>query len=111
MSKQCGFVGLFIGKKKTEETAHKYTKCCHDGKVRLPAFAVALELLKALLTENSPSLRWERKLYHYMKLDHTVTVYMVKCTTEFPSCMQVTNIKKVTDSFIYLTPVRQQINA
>ncbi|GBN87761.1 hypothetical protein AVEN_132969-1 [Araneus ventricosus] len=84
MSKQCGFCGAVYWKKE-KNTAPMYTKCCHDGKVQLPAFPVALELLKALLTENSTSLRWERKLNHYMKLDHTVTVYMVKCATEFPS--------------------------
>ncbi|GBL73408.1 hypothetical protein AVEN_159419-1 [Araneus ventricosus] len=47
------FVGLFIGRKR-KNTAHKYTKCCHDGKVQLLAFPDAPELLKALLTENSP---------------------------------------------------------
>ncbi|GBM69662.1 hypothetical protein AVEN_124444-1 [Araneus ventricosus] len=83
MSEQCGFCGAVYWKK-VKNTAHKYTKCCHDGKVQLPAIPDAPELLKALLTENSPSLRWECKLNHYLELDHTVTVYMVKCSTEFP---------------------------
>ncbi|GBO02818.1 hypothetical protein AVEN_171026-1 [Araneus ventricosus] len=85
------FVGQFIGRKR-KNTAHKYTNCCHDGKVQLPAFPDAPELLKALLSENSPdakiidsdfgntilplhSLRWERKLNHHVELGHTVTFY------------------------------------
>ncbi|GBM19765.1 hypothetical protein AVEN_59445-1 [Araneus ventricosus] len=127
MSEQCGFCGAVYWKEE-KNTAHKYTKCCHDGKVQLPAFPDAPELLKVLLTEIHLMLkiidsefgntilplhshRWEHKLNHHVELGHTVTVYMVKCTTEFPPCMQVTNIKKVTDNFIYLTPVRQQRNA
>ncbi|GBL72654.1 hypothetical protein AVEN_178961-1 [Araneus ventricosus] len=53
MSEQCGFCGAVYWKE-DKNTAHKYTKCCHDGKVQLPTFPDAPELLKALLTENSP---------------------------------------------------------
>ncbi|GBM63962.1 hypothetical protein AVEN_17548-1 [Araneus ventricosus] len=84
MSEQRGFCGSVYWKEE-KNTAHKYTKCCLVGKVQLPAFPDVPELFKAMLTENSPSLRWERKLNHYLELDHTVTVYMVKCTTEIPS--------------------------
>ncbi|GBN23436.1 hypothetical protein AVEN_118180-1 [Araneus ventricosus] len=52
MSEQCGFCGAVYWKEE-KNTAHKYTKCCHDGKVQLPAFPDAPELLKVLLTENS----------------------------------------------------------
>ncbi|GBL83774.1 hypothetical protein AVEN_132666-1 [Araneus ventricosus] len=47
MSEQCGFCGAVYWKEE-KNTAHKYTKCCHDGKVQLPAF---------LLTENSPDAK------------------------------------------------------
>ncbi|GBN28718.1 hypothetical protein AVEN_221428-1 [Araneus ventricosus] len=40
-----------------ENTAHKYTKCCHDGKVQLPAFPDAPDPLKAKVTENSPDAK------------------------------------------------------
>ncbi|GBL84543.1 hypothetical protein AVEN_117273-1 [Araneus ventricosus] len=53
MSEQCGFCGAVYWKEE-KNTAHKYTKCCHDGKVQLPTFPDAPELLKSLLTENSP---------------------------------------------------------
>ncbi|GBO43214.1 hypothetical protein AVEN_256993-1 [Araneus ventricosus] len=49
MSEQCGFCGAVYWKEE-KNTAHKYTKCCHNGKVQLPAFPDAPELLKALLT-------------------------------------------------------------
>ncbi|GBN69016.1 hypothetical protein AVEN_77860-1 [Araneus ventricosus] len=47
MSEQCGFCGAVYWKEE-KNTAHKYTKCCHDGKVQLPAFP---------LTENSPDAK------------------------------------------------------
>ncbi|GBM36466.1 hypothetical protein AVEN_234842-1 [Araneus ventricosus] len=53
MSEQCVFCGVVYWKK-LKNTAHKYTKRCHDGKVQLPVFSDVLEPLKALLTENSP---------------------------------------------------------
>ncbi|GBO40804.1 hypothetical protein AVEN_212029-1, partial [Araneus ventricosus] len=56
MSEQCGFCGAVYWKEE-KNTAHKYTKCCHDGKVQLPAFPDAPELLKVLLTENSPDAK------------------------------------------------------
>ncbi|GBO11597.1 hypothetical protein AVEN_7090-1 [Araneus ventricosus] len=56
MSEQCGFCGAVYWKEE-KNTAHKYTKCCQDGKVQLPAFPDAPELLKALLTENSPDAK------------------------------------------------------
>ncbi|GBO39651.1 hypothetical protein AVEN_11049-1 [Araneus ventricosus] len=56
MSEHCGFCGAVYWKEE-KNAAHKYTKCCHDGKVQLPAFPDALELLKALLTENSPDAK------------------------------------------------------
>ncbi|GBN03199.1 hypothetical protein AVEN_136525-1, partial [Araneus ventricosus] len=56
MSEQCGFCGVVYWKEE-KNTAHKYTKCCHDGKVQLPAFPDAPELLKVLLTENSPDAK------------------------------------------------------
>ncbi|GBN98777.1 hypothetical protein AVEN_103969-1 [Araneus ventricosus] len=37
MSEQCGFCGAVYWKEE-KNTAYKYTKCCHDGKVQLPAF-------------------------------------------------------------------------
>ncbi|GBN91574.1 hypothetical protein AVEN_126972-1 [Araneus ventricosus] len=42
-----GFCGAVYWKEE-KNTAHKYTKCCHDGKVQLPAFP---------LTENSPDAK------------------------------------------------------
>ncbi|GBM67404.1 hypothetical protein AVEN_188003-1 [Araneus ventricosus] len=51
MSEQCGFCGSVYWKEE-KNTAHKYTKCCHDGKVQLPAFP---------LTENSPDAKNYRK--------------------------------------------------
>ncbi|GBN05136.1 hypothetical protein AVEN_123239-1 [Araneus ventricosus] len=56
MSEQCGFCGAVYWKEE-KNTAHKYTKCCHDGKVQLPAFPDAPELLKAFLTENPPDAK------------------------------------------------------
>ncbi|GBM69330.1 hypothetical protein AVEN_155754-1 [Araneus ventricosus] len=56
MSEQCGFCGAVYWKEE-KNTAHKYTKCCHDGNVQLPAFPDAPELLKVLLTENSPDAK------------------------------------------------------
>ncbi|GBM42692.1 hypothetical protein AVEN_219144-1 [Araneus ventricosus] len=47
MSEQCGFCGAVYWKE-AKNTAHKYTKCCHDGKVQLLAFP---------LTENSPDAK------------------------------------------------------
>ncbi|GBN87992.1 hypothetical protein AVEN_107373-1 [Araneus ventricosus] len=47
MSEQCGFCGAVYWKEE-KNTAHKYTKCCHDGKVQLPAFP---------LPENSPDAK------------------------------------------------------
>ncbi|GBM42718.1 hypothetical protein AVEN_219163-1 [Araneus ventricosus] len=47
MSEQCGFCGAVYWKAE-KNTAHKSTKCCHDGKVQLPAFPV---------TENSPDAK------------------------------------------------------
>ncbi|GBM02783.1 hypothetical protein AVEN_10172-1, partial [Araneus ventricosus] len=55
MSEQCGFCGDVYWKEE-KNTAHKYKKY-HDGKVQLPAFPDALELLKILLTENSPDAK------------------------------------------------------
>ncbi|GBN57351.1 hypothetical protein AVEN_247316-1 [Araneus ventricosus] len=124
MSEQSGFCGAVYWKKE-KNIAHKYTKCCHDGKVQLPAFPDAPELLKALLTENSPdakmidsdfgntilplhSLRWERILNHHVELGHTVTVYMVKCTNHRVSPLYASDQRKES---LYLTPVRQQRNA
>ncbi|GBM06012.1 hypothetical protein AVEN_49401-1 [Araneus ventricosus] len=38
-------------------SSKKYTKCCHDGKVRLPNLAETPDLLKELLTNNSLQAR------------------------------------------------------
>ncbi|GBM15753.1 hypothetical protein AVEN_262919-1 [Araneus ventricosus] len=38
-------------------SSNKYTKCCRDGKVRLPNLAEAPDLLKELLTNNSLEAR------------------------------------------------------
>ncbi|GBO40345.1 hypothetical protein AVEN_174635-1 [Araneus ventricosus] len=38
-------------------SSNKYTKCCHDGKVRLPNLAETPYLLKELLTNNSLEAR------------------------------------------------------
>ncbi|GBM79862.1 hypothetical protein AVEN_40382-1 [Araneus ventricosus] len=118
MSEQCGFCGAVYWKEE-KNTAHKYTKCCHDGKVQLPAFP---------LTENSP----DAKNYRQRIRDCNSALAFASMGAEIKPprgtgpycyrlhgqvyhrvspCMQVTNIKKVTDSFIYLTPVRQQRNA
>ncbi|GBO37931.1 hypothetical protein AVEN_55434-1 [Araneus ventricosus] len=48
MSEQCGFCGAVYWKEE-KNTAHKYTKCCHDGKVQLPAFPDAPELIESKL--------------------------------------------------------------
>ncbi|GBN82679.1 hypothetical protein AVEN_103253-1 [Araneus ventricosus] len=47
------FVGLFIGRKRKILPISTQ----NDGKVQLPAFPDAPELLKALLTENSPDAK------------------------------------------------------
>ncbi|GBN14258.1 hypothetical protein AVEN_174904-1 [Araneus ventricosus] len=65
MSEQGGFSGAVYWKEE-KNTAHKYTKCCHDGKVQLPAFPDAPELLKALLTENSPDAKnYQQRIREY----------------------------------------------
>ncbi|GBM87274.1 hypothetical protein AVEN_184808-1 [Araneus ventricosus] len=127
MSEQCGFCGAVYWKEE-KNTAHKYTKCCHDGKVQLPAFPDTPELLKVLLTENSPDAKnYRQRIREY---NSAFAVASMRAQIKPPrgtgpycyrlhgqvyhrvsSCMQVTNIKKVTDNFIYLTPVRQQRNA
>lgn len=56
MSEVCVFCGALYWKEE-KNTAHKYTKCCHDGKVDLPAFPDAPELLKKFLTENLPDVK------------------------------------------------------
>ncbi|GBM23212.1 hypothetical protein AVEN_159890-1 [Araneus ventricosus] len=38
-------------------SSNKYTKCCHDGKARLPNLADTPDLLKELLTNNSLEAR------------------------------------------------------
>ncbi|GBL81581.1 hypothetical protein AVEN_93383-1 [Araneus ventricosus] len=38
-------------------SSNKYTKCCHDGKVRLPNLAETPDLLKELLNNNSLEAR------------------------------------------------------
>ncbi|GBN79933.1 hypothetical protein AVEN_236474-1 [Araneus ventricosus] len=38
-------------------SSNKYTKCCHDGKVRLPNLAETPDLLKELLTNNPLEVR------------------------------------------------------
>ncbi|GBN58746.1 hypothetical protein AVEN_17016-1 [Araneus ventricosus] len=48
MSEQCGFCGAVYWKEE-KNTAHKYTKCFHDGKVQLPAFPDAPELIESKL--------------------------------------------------------------
>ncbi|GBN95692.1 hypothetical protein AVEN_35179-1 [Araneus ventricosus] len=126
MSEQCVFCGAVYWREE-KNTAHKYTKCCNDGKVQLPAFPDAPELLKALLTENSPDAKnYRQRIQEYnsalafasmgaqIKLPRGTGPYCYRLHGQvyhrvYP-CMQVTNIKKVTDSFIYFTPVRQQRN-
>ncbi|GBL89911.1 hypothetical protein AVEN_178339-1 [Araneus ventricosus] len=127
MSEQCGFCGAIYWKEE-KNTAHKYTKCCHDGKVQLPAFPDVPELLKTLLTENSPDAKnYRQRIREYnsafafasmgaqIKPPRGTGPYCYRLHGQVyhrvSPCMQVTNIKKVTDSFIYLTPVRQQRNA
>ncbi|GBO05696.1 hypothetical protein AVEN_195053-1 [Araneus ventricosus] len=121
MSEQCGFCGAVYWKE-------EYTKCCHDGKVQLPAFPDAPELLKALLTENSPDAKnYRQRIREYnsafafasmgaqIKPPRGIGPYCYRLHGQVyhrvSPRMQVTNIKKVTHSFMYLTPVRQQRNA
>ncbi|GBM22544.1 hypothetical protein AVEN_183976-1 [Araneus ventricosus] len=56
MSEQCGFCGAVYWQKE-KNTAHKNTNCCNDGKVQIQAFPDAPELLKSLLTDNSPDAK------------------------------------------------------
>ncbi|GBM87674.1 hypothetical protein AVEN_212456-1 [Araneus ventricosus] len=65
MSEQCGFCGAVYWKEE-KNTAYKYTKCCHDGKVQLPAFP---------LTENSPDAKNYRQCHFIFCMTHAQYVF------------------------------------
>ncbi|GBN27293.1 hypothetical protein AVEN_155185-1 [Araneus ventricosus] len=52
MSEVCEFCGALYWKNEVI-SSKKYTKCCHDGKVRLPNLTEAPDLLKELFCSNS----------------------------------------------------------
>ncbi|GBN22847.1 hypothetical protein AVEN_217629-1 [Araneus ventricosus] len=113
VSEQCGFCGAVYWKEE-KNSAHKYTKCCHDGKVQLPAFPDATEILKALLTEHSPDAKnYRQRIREYnsafafasmgarIKPPRGTGPYCYRLHGQVyhrvSPRMQVTNIKKVTD--------------
>ncbi|GBM28854.1 hypothetical protein AVEN_43573-1 [Araneus ventricosus] len=52
MSEECEFCGALFWKNEVN-SSKKYTKCCHDGKVRLPNLTEAPDLIKEFLCSNS----------------------------------------------------------
>ncbi|GBN24309.1 hypothetical protein AVEN_89360-1 [Araneus ventricosus] len=56
MTEICNFCQALYWRKELN-SSNKYTKCCHDGKVRLPNLAETPDLLKELLTNNSLEAR------------------------------------------------------